>query len=145
MRNVTSLALAALLASSALLPFSRPLLAQQTNETLAKEWFVEHDRDHDGYITLDEVMGYEAKRFKRMGPDDAGRLREDQYCAGIPTTNTAEVNRCHTRFTKIDANGDAYITLDEIHEYYRALLQSVDQNQNGKITWEEFKAVAGSQ
>ena len=145
MRNVTSLALAALLASSALLPFSRPLLAQQTNETLAKEWFVEHDRDHDGYITLDEVMGYEAKRFKRMGPDDAGRLREDQYCAGIPTTNTAEVNRCHTRFTKIDANGDAYITLDEIHEYYRALLQSADQNQDGRITWEEFKAVAGGQ
>ena len=145
MRNVSSLALAALLASAALLPFSRPLLAQQTNETLAKEWFVEHDRDHDGYITLDEVMGYEAKRFKRMGPDDAGRLREDQYCAGIPTTNTAEVNRCHTRFTKIDANGDAYITLDEIHEYYRALLQSADQNQDGRITWEEFKAVAGGQ
>ena len=145
MRNVTSLALAALLASAALLPFSRPLFAQQTNETLAKEWFVEHDRDHDGYITLDEVMGYEAKRFKRMGPDDAGRLREDQYCAGIPTTNTAEVNRCHTRFTKIDANGDAYITLDEIHEYYRALLQSADQNQDGRITWEEFKAVAGGQ
>jgi Ca2+-binding EF-hand superfamily protein len=145
MRNVSSLALAALLASAALLPFSRPLFAQQTNETLAKEWFVEHDRDHDGYITLDEVMGYEAKRFKRMGPDDAGRLREDQYCAGIPTTNTAEVNRCHTRFTKIDANGDAYITLDEIHEYYRALLQSADQNQDGRITWEEFKAVAGGQ
>ena len=145
MRNVSSLALAALLASAALLPFSRPLFAQQTNETLAKEWFVEHDRNHDGYLTLDEVMGYEAKRFKRMGPDDAGRLREDQYCAGIPTTNTAEVNRCHTRFTKIDANGDAYITLDEIHEYYRALLQSADQNQDGRITWEEFKAVAGGQ
>jgi Ca2+-binding EF-hand superfamily protein len=145
MRNVTSLALAALLASSALLPFSRPLLAQQTNETLAKEWFVEHDRDHDGYITLDEVMGYEAKRFKRMGPDDAGRLREDQYCAGIPATNTAEASRCHTRFTKIDANGDAYITLDEIQEYYRALLQSADQNRDGRITWDEFKAFAGSQ
>ena len=145
MRNVTSLALAALLASSALLPLSRPLLAQQTNETLAKEWFVEHDRNHDGYITLDEVMGYEAKRFKRMGPDDAGRLREDQYCAGIPATNTAEIDRCHTRFTKIDSNGDAYITLDEIQAYYGALLQSADQNQDGKITWDEFKAVAGSQ
>ena len=145
MRKLTLLILAAMLASSVQLPLASPLLAQQTNETLAKEWFVEHDRDHDGYITLDEVMGYEAKRFKRMAPDDAGRLREDQYCAGIPTTNTAEVNRCHTHFTKIDANGDAYITLDEIHEYYRALLQSADQNQDGKITWDEFKAVAGSQ
>ena len=145
MRNVTSLALATLLASSALLPFSRLLLAQQTNETLAKEWFVEHDRNHDGYITLDEVMGYEAKRFKRMGPDDAGRLREDQYCAGIPTTNTAEIDRCHTRFAKIDSNSDAYITLDEVQAYYGALLQSADQNQDGKITWDEFKAVAGSQ
>jgi Ca2+-binding EF-hand superfamily protein len=145
MRNVTSLALAALLASAALLALSRPLFAQQTNETLAKEWFVEHDRNHDGYITLDEVMGYEAKRFKRMAPDDAGRLREDQYCAGIPGTNTAEIARCHTRFTKIDTNNDAYITLDEIQAYYGALLQSADQNQDGKITWDEFKAVAGSQ
>jgi Ca2+-binding EF-hand superfamily protein len=145
MRKLTLLILAAIFASAVQLPLTRPLLAQQTNETLAKEWFVEHDRDHDGYITLDEVMGYEAKRFRRMGPDDAGRLREDQYCAGIPITNIAEMNRCHTRFTKIDANGDAYITLDEIQEYYRALLQSVDQNQDGKITWEEFKAIAGSQ
>jgi Ca2+-binding EF-hand superfamily protein len=145
MRKLTLLILAAMLASSVQLTLTRPLLAQQTNETLAKEWFVEHDRDHDGYITLDEVMGYEAKRFRRMGPDDAGRLREDQYCAGIPITNIAEMKRCHTRFTKIDVNGDAYITLDEIQEYYRALLQSVDQNQNGRITWDEFKAVAGSQ
>ena len=145
MCKLTLLLLAAMLASAVQLPLTRPLLAQQTNEALAKEWFVEHDRDHDGYITLDEVMGYEAKRFRRMGPDDVGRLREDQYCAGIPITNIAEMKRCHTRFTKIDANGDAYITLDEIHEYYRALLQSADQNQDGRITWEEFKAVAGGQ
>src|SRR5215469_16249715 len=145
MRNVTSLPLATLLVSAVLLPVSRPLLSQQTNYTPAKEWFVEHDRNHDGYINLDEVMGYEAKRFKRMGPDDAGRLREDQYCAGIPGTNTAEIERCHTRFTKIDSNGDAYITLDEVQAYYAALLQSADQNQDGKITWDEFRAVAGSQ
>jgi Ca2+-binding EF-hand superfamily protein len=41
--------------------------AAQTFDTRrAKECFVEHDRNHDGYVTLEEVMGYETKLFNRM-------------------------------------------------------------------------------
>jgi Ca2+-binding EF-hand superfamily protein len=135
---------AALLAFAALVVFVAPAIAQPTEADRAKEWFVEHDRNHDGYVTLDEVMGYEAKRFRRMDSEGTGRVREDQFCGGIPSTNIAEINRCHARFAKVDADGDAYVTLDEIQEYDRALLQSADQDQDGKVSEAEFMAAFGN-
>jgi Ca2+-binding EF-hand superfamily protein len=137
--------LASMLALAVLVSLASPALAQPTEADRAKEWFVEHDRNHDGYLTLEEVMGYEAKRFRRMDSEGTGRLREDQFCGGIPTTNTAEIGRCHARFAKIDTDGDAYATLDEIQAYDRAILQSADQDQDGKVSLEEFMALSGSQ
>jgi Ca2+-binding EF-hand superfamily protein len=145
MRPAVSLALAPMLALAALLCLMRPAGAQTTDADRAKQWFLQHDRDHNGYITLDEVMGYEEKLFKRMDQEGAGRLREDQYCAGIPSTNSVELERCHTRFNKIDANGDAYITLDEIQDFYRIVLQTADQNQDGKVTLAEFMAATAGE
>jgi hypothetical protein len=41
--------------------------AAQTFDTRrTKEWFVEHDRNHAGYVTQEELMGYETKLFNRM-------------------------------------------------------------------------------
>jgi Ca2+-binding EF-hand superfamily protein len=133
---------ALLLALALLLLAAQPLRAQMTDQQRAKEWFVEHDRNHDGYVTLDEVMAYEAKRFRRMDQEGNGRLRQDEYCGGIPATNLPEIDRCHARFAKIDSNGDSYVTLDEIQEYVRAILQAADQDQDGKVSEAEFMAVA---
>ena len=145
MRPALSFALAPVLAFAAFLCLLQPARAQATDADRAKQWFLQHDRDHDGYITLDEVMGYEEKLFKRMDQEGTGRLREDQYCGGIPTTNEVELERCHARFSKIDANGDAYLSLDEIQDYYRIVLQTADQNQDGKVTLDEFMAAAVGQ
>jgi Ca2+-binding EF-hand superfamily protein len=134
-----------MLALAALLCLLQPARAQPSDADRAKEWFVEHDRDHSGYITLEEVMGYEARRFKRMDQEGTGRLREDQYCAGIPSTNSVEIDSCHARFNKIDANGDAYITLDELQDFYRIVLQTADQDQDGKVTLAEFMAATVGQ
>jgi Ca2+-binding EF-hand superfamily protein len=133
---------ALLLALALLLLAAQPVRAQMTDQQRAKEWFVEHDRNHDGYITLDEVMNYEAKRFRRMDAEGNGRLRQDEYCGGIPATNLPEIDRCHARFAKIDTDHDSYVTLDEIQAYISAILQAADQNQDGNITEAEFMAVA---
>ena len=116
--------------------------AQPFEAGRAKEWFVEHDRNHDGYVTLEEVMGYETKLFNRMDDKQTGRLREDQYCAGIPSYNLAEQKRCHSRFAQIDADNDGYINLEEIRDFYRLTLQTADQRGDGRITLEEWLAVA---
>ncbi len=114
--------------------------AQTAEENQLIHWFQAHDRDHDGYLTVDELIGYEMKLFKRMDRDGSGRLREDEYCGGIPSTNTAEVNRCHNRFTHIDVNGDGYITPDEVADFYRLVLQTADQNGDGKVSVDELLA-----
>src|SRR5215475_9175009 len=119
-----------------------PAVAQSTGIDEAKLWFAAHDRNHDGYITLDEVMGYDTKLFKRMDTAGDGRLREDQYCAGIPSYDGAEQKRCHSRCAQIDADQDAYITLTELQDFYRLTLQAADQKGDGRITLDEWLAVA---
>jgi Ca2+-binding EF-hand superfamily protein len=114
--------------------------AETSEENQLIHWFQAHDRDHDGYLTADEVIGYEMKVFKRMDRDGSGRLREDEYCSGIPPANTAEVSRCHNRFTHIDTNGDGYITPDEVTDFYRLVLQTADQNGDGKVSLDELLA-----
>jgi Ca2+-binding EF-hand superfamily protein len=131
------------LAAATALLLATPVRAQQSEADRAQQWFLQHDRNHDGYITLDEVMGYETKVFQRMDQQGNGRLREDEYCAGIPQTNTAEVDHCHALFTKIDKDGDAYITLDEIQAYYGTLLQAADTDHDGRVSLQEFLAIAG--
>ncbi len=135
---VPALALAAFLS---LLTIAAPgVHAEMTDADRAKRWFLEHDRNQDGYIDIDEVMGYEQKLFKRMDSQGTGRIREDQYCAGVPAANTVEIDRCHTRFTRIDAEGDGYITLKETEDFYRAALEAADLDKDGKVSLEEFMA-----
>jgi Ca2+-binding EF-hand superfamily protein len=119
-----------------------PAVAQLTDADLARIWFLAHDRNHDGVITFDEVTTYEGKLFNRTDAKQTGRLREDEYCAGIPSYNTGEQNRCHVRFAEIDPDRDDYITLDEIQDYYRLVLQTADRRGDGRITMEEWLAVA---
>jgi Ca2+-binding EF-hand superfamily protein len=139
---LSALTLAALLSVTTV---ALPAHAEMSDAERAKRWFLEHDRNQDGYITIDEVMGYEQKLFKRMDSQGVGRVREDQYCAGIPATNTVELDRCHVRFTRIDAEGDGYITLKEIEDFYRAALDAADQDKDGQVSLDEFMAATQGQ
>ena len=42
--------------------------AQQSGADRAKRWFLQNDRDHDGYLTADEVIAYPTKTPKANGP-----------------------------------------------------------------------------
>ncbi len=132
--------LALLLSALALL--FQPAAAQMSAEGRASRWFAEHDRNGDGYLQVDEVLAYEAKVFRRMDEDGDGRLRQDEYCGGIPSANTAELDRCHARFARIDANGDAYVILAEIQAFDRMLLQAADEDGDGKVSLREFLAAS---
>jgi hypothetical protein len=61
-----------------MLPVINAAVAQMSDEDRARRWFMEHDRDHDGYVTLDEVMAYEGKLFetsiRRMAGSNARQL-----------------------------------------------------------------------
>ena len=95
------------------------------------------DGDQDGFVNLDDVTGYTAKLFRRMDSRGTGRLTGEKYCGEIPPANTIELDRCHTRFARIDAKGDAYIALDEVQDFYRLVLRTADRNSDGKVSLDE--------
>src|SRR5438270_7962261 len=62
------LALGLMLAGSPSLMAESPAVGSATN------WFKSHDRDNDGYLVADEVIGYELKLMKRADKNGDGKL-----------------------------------------------------------------------
>jgi EF hand len=105
----------------------------------AKVWLTPHDRDRDGFLTIDEVVGYESKAFRREDLDGDGRISAAEFVTGIPPEL---VERYRKRFAEMDANGDGYLTLDEVNGYYRRILQAANRDGDGKVSLDEWLAVA---
>ena len=117
--------------------------ADQSGASRAKRWFLQNDRNHDGYLTADEVIAYQLKLLKRMDQFNDGNISPQEYCQGDDPDMAAYIARCHRQFATIDSNGDGYITAQEVTEYYQLLLQTADLHKDGKITLDEWLAVAG--
>jgi len=80
---------------------------------------------------------------EQMDLFDDGNISPQEYCANTSYGSADEIARCHKEFAAIDANGDGYITAEEVTDYYRLLLQTADVKKDGKITLDEWLAVAG--
>jgi Ca2+-binding EF-hand superfamily protein len=91
-----------------------PCHAGMSPEERETRWFEEHDRDHVGYLTADEVVSYELKRFRRMDADGTGKLSLDEFCSGVPSGQVEEISRCRGLFVAMDSDGDGYVTQDEL-------------------------------
>jgi Ca2+-binding EF-hand superfamily protein len=142
MRATTKYLLAATLCLAGLFADVTSTAAQESAADWAKRWFKENDRDHDGNLTADEVIAYQLKLLKRMDRFDDGNISPQEYCAGIHS-NQSDMARCHRHFAAIDANGDGYITAEEVTAYYQLILKTADVNKDGKVSLDEWLAVAG--
>ena len=117
-----------------------PTSAEMSIEEHAKRWFMERDRNGDGFLTVDEVVHYELKIFKRKDSRGTGKLSLGEYCTGIPADQTEEVDLCYRRFAAIDASGSGFITPEEITDYFRRVLKAADKNGDGKVSLDEWLA-----
>lgn len=129
-----------LLFAGLILADALPGHADMSFEQRAKRWFEAHDRDHAGYVTADEVVAYELKRFRRMDSQGAGKLSLDEYCSGVPSGQTEEMSRCRDQFVAMDRDRDGYVTQEELAAYYRGVIRRADQNGDGRVTLEEWLA-----
>jgi hypothetical protein len=108
-------------------------------------WFKTHDRNNDGYLTFDEVIGYELKLMKRADKNGDGALSLREFIAGIPLDQPAEIERYHRRFKAMDANQDGLVTPEEMTTYYRFLLTTADTNGDGYVSLDEWLAASQSE
>ncbi len=104
----------------------------------ATNWFKSHDRDGDGYLTADEVIGYEVKLMKRADKNGDGRLSLREFIAGIPLDQTDEIDRYHRRFKTVDADHDGFVTPEEMTTFYRFVLKTSDTNGDGYVSLQEW-------
>lgn len=114
--------------------------------------FAQLDADHDGFITLQESRAPIAAavgdgrmlppRLKAMDKNSDGKVSRDEF------TGPA------ARFDRIDADGDGFLTLQEVRQFAArvaaaapgrgavARFDALDKDKSGKISREEFPGPA---
>ena len=126
------LALGLMLAGSPSLMAGSPAVGSATN------WFKSHDRDNNGYLDADEVIGYELKLMKRADKSGDGKLSLREFIAGIPLDQPEEIDRYRRRFKAMDGDHDGYVTPEEMTAFYRFLLTTSDTNGDGRVSLPEW-------
>lgn len=113
--------------------------------------FAQLDADHDGFVTRQEAggpgmppggPGALPPRLKAMDKNNDGKVSRDEFTGPAP------------RFDRIDADGDGYLTLQEVRQFAAraaaaspgqgafARFDAIDKNKDGKISREEFPGPA---
>ena len=127
-----SLAFALALTIQPLARADSPAVGEQTN------WFKTHDRNGDGYLTYEEVIGYELKLFKRADKNGDGKLSETEFLAGVPKDQPDLIARYKRRFKTMDKNHDGYVTVEEMTVFYKFLIKTSDTNGDGYVSLQEW-------
>lgn len=112
------------------------------------------DTNHDGVITLDEIVAAQAKQgkileaqaikrradvFAKLDTNRDGTLSAAEFNAGFPL-NPPPLPDPKNSFGKLDANKDGKITADEFRSPQIDKFNQIDTNHDGVITVQEVQA-----
>jgi Ca2+-binding EF-hand superfamily protein len=139
-RNIAALAGLCLLAACA--PRERPHwtpFAQPRNENWhpAATLLLRYDSDNDGAVTRRELEAGLRQDFRQADTNHNGTLDADE----VRAVNQRRVSQDQSMATPlIDWNLDGVVDFDEFAGTMRSLFDQLDQNGDGVVSKEEFKA-----
>ncbi|MES0861754.1 calcium-binding protein [Ruegeria sp. SCPT10] len=99
--------------------------------------FQELDANGDGQITKDEMTAHRNARFATADTDGDGQLSVDEMQAAAQQRSSDRVTKM---FEKHDANGDGFLSDDELPKPRRAdkMFDRIDADDSGGISEQEF-------
>lgn len=125
-----------------------------------REVFHNIDKDHDGTITMQELNQALRKNygendvnelFKNVDVDESGSIDYTEFLAAtLEAHGSMEEERIREAFQIFDRSNSGYITKADLRKilgkdadpcYVEGLINEVDANKDGKISFSEFKAV----
>jgi len=107
--------------------------------------FQELDLDNNGTVTLEELAAQRITRFNNADTDGDGALSSEEMTAQANADAADRVARIVERMlTRLDANEDGLIQLDEMPEANESrlerMLDRADADEDGSLSQEEFDA-----
>ena len=108
-----------------------------------EQFFADRDTDGDGKLTGDEIPERMQDNLERIDSDQDGSVTLEEMQAGMRNRRGGRGGRRRDPaqvFSRSDEDGDGKLTGDEIGERIRENLSSIDADQDGSVTLEEFEA-----
>lgn len=99
------------------------------------------DADHDGTLSAVEIANA-PKVLKTLDKNGDGQLDSLEYLPSQTNPADADPEALVARLMVLDRNGDGILTVDEIPDRLKPLMDKADTNHDGKLTADELRAYA---
>lgn len=118
-------------------------VAPQAGAQRGQRFFERLDRNRDGVVTFGEMRAMRARRMAAIDANRDGRISRREFMSARPPWARGRPRRRMARrrariFSRIDADGDGFISPAEREASLKRWFARMDADRNGQLTRREF-------